>query len=142
MIKGVKIVNGSAGGGCVSFLKKKLWLRVFHAVMLQDISEYLLDPFGKPVTFNRTAEDDFFIGSLFDSLKNGYKSSISFDHLRVRIECKVSLNALIFYPWIFGGKTKVKITSGNQFRIGREKTESTMKAAFLMVKPLLKNSGV
>ena len=131
---GVTIKQGSAGGGCRAFLRKKWWLRLFHTIMLQDTNEYLLDPFGSPVSFNRWDLEDDFLNSLRYSIIHGYDSSACNDDLRVRVELTASLDKLILCPWIYGKSTEVEVTQGKQYRLGYEKTKSTLGEYYWLFK--------
>lgn len=119
---GVTVVDGSSGGGsCIYLLKKSKWLRIFHMLTLQDTSAFLLDPFGRPVSFNRVKVGDMFIGSLETSILEGYKVSYSVDAARVRIEYVAKLSMLCLCPWIYNSETECTLTVGSDYRIGRAK---------------------
>ena len=92
----------------------------------QDTSAFLLDTFKKPISFNRVEVGDFFIGSLEYSILYGYKSTHSNDCARVRIEFKSSLSMLCLCPWVYSYKTPAKITTSEQYRIGKIKLDSTV----------------
>ena len=122
---GVSVVDGSSGSGtCVYLLKKSKWLRLFHILTFQDTSAFLLDPFGRPVSFNRAEVGDMFIGSLETSILEGYKVSYCVDAARVRIEYKASLSMLCLCPWIYTDDMECTLTIGDDYRIGRAKIES------------------
>lgn len=131
---GVFVVDGADSMACSSLLKKKPLLRLFHILTFQDTSAFLLDPFGRPMSFNRAGVGDFFIGSLEDSIINGYRCSLSDDESRVRIEYRASLAMLCLCPWIYNNKTKCQLTTGDQYRIGREKTNSIVSYGMELIK--------
>lgn len=131
---GVYVTSGSSGSGsCIYLLKKTKWLRLFHILTMQDTSSFLLDPFGRPVSFNRADLGDMFIGSLEASIIDGYRVSYGDDKAMVRIEYKASLSMLCLCPWIYGRKTEAEITTGEQYRIGRIKTKSTVEHGLQLI---------
>lgn len=122
---GVTVIDGSSGnGGCIYLLKKNKWLRLFHILTFQDTSAFLLDPFGRPVSFNRVAVGDTHRGSLEDSIIEGYRVSYGDDVARVRIEYKASLSMLCLCPWVYTDDMECTLTVGDDYRIGRAKIES------------------
>jgi hypothetical protein len=127
---GVTVVDGGGNSGCCYMLKKKPWLRVFHALMLHDTSEFLLDIFGKPVSFNRVGVDDKHPHGLFEVCKRGYRHSLSNDDARVRINVTASLSKLCLCPWIYDKNTPVELDVGRQYRLGYEKIKSTIEGGF------------
>lgn len=137
---GVTVVDGGGGGGCVYMLKKKPWLRAFHIIMMRDTSKFLLDAFGNPVSFNRVDEHDDFIWGLADSILNGYRNTLGNDKAKVRIECIVSLSMLCLCPWVYGKSTPAKLTVGKQYKIGREKQQSTIGGGMSLIKSTLKGN--
>lgn len=124
----------SSGGGVTVYLKKKLWLRVYHAVMLHDVSPFLLDPFGNPVSFNRADKGDNFLWSYDWSCQNGYSCSLANKEKQIRVECSVSLSLLVLCPWVYRGNTPTQVTRDKQFRIGREKEHFKMRDALAMLR--------
>lgn len=131
---GVSVVSGSSGSGsCIYLLKKDKWLRLFHIFTMQDTSAFLLDPFGRPVSFNRVDVGDMFIGSLETSIMEGYRVSYSDDKARVRIEYKASLFMLCLCPWLYSKDTEAQLTTGDQYRVGRVKNKSTVSHGLALI---------
>lgn len=120
--KGVTIVQTSGGrGGCCNFLKKKLWLRMYHILAGGDWNPFLLDAFGNPVHFNYMLNQR---GSDMDNaIINGYSSSMVKDIKRFRGSMVVPLERLIRYPFLSFKNWPVTITSDDNYRIGDPEKE-------------------
>lgn len=127
---GVTLVQTSSiRGSCCNFLKKKLWLRLYHGLFM-NFDRFLCDPFGNPVHFNNILNTK---GSDLDqAITRRYRSTYSNDSLMIRAEIKVKLTNLIKYPFCSYKNHIVLVTDNENYRIGNPDKMKSMKFGVFM----------